>query len=103
MPIKTKAGRMIHMPTPEEDAAITAAAEADEDARPLTDEEWAAVRPRRGRPPAATAKTRITIRLNAATVSAYRRHAASVGVNYQTLINQVLTQHAEALSSENSS
>lgn len=35
-------GRMIHMPSPEEDAAITAAAESDPDARPLTDEEWAA-------------------------------------------------------------
>ena len=37
-------------PTPEEDAAITAAAESDPDARPLTDEEWELVKPtlRRG-------------------------------------------------------
>ncbi len=37
-------------PTPEEDAAITAAAESDPDARPLTDAEWELVRPtlRRG-------------------------------------------------------
>lgn len=39
----TNDGRMIHMPSPEKDAAITAAAESDPDARPLTDEEWAAV------------------------------------------------------------
>ena len=39
----TDGGRMIHMPTPEEDAAITAAAESDPDARPLTAEEWASV------------------------------------------------------------
>lgn len=87
----------IEMPTLDEDAAITAAAESDSDARPLTDAEWAAVQPRRGRPPASVPKTRITIRLDAATVQAYRRHAASVGTNYQTLINQVLTQHADEL------
>ncbi len=100
MQIKTKTGRMIHMPTPEEDAVITAAAESDPDARPLTEAEWAAVRPRRGRPPASATKTRITIRLDAATVRAYRHHAASVGTNYQTLINQVLTQHVAELSSQ---
>lgn len=100
MQIKTKTGRMIHMPSPEEDAAITAAAESDPDARPLTEAEWAAVSPRRGRPPASTTKTRITIRLDAATVRAYRHHAASVGTNYQTLINQVLTQHVAELSSQ---
>jgi hypothetical protein len=32
----------LRRPTPEEDAAITAAAESDPDARPLTDEEFAA-------------------------------------------------------------
>jgi hypothetical protein len=36
-------GRVIRLPSPEEDAAITAAADSDPDARPLTDEEWAAV------------------------------------------------------------
>lgn len=98
----TDGGRMIYMPTLEEDAVITAAAESDPDARPLTEAEWAAVRPRRGRPPASATKTRITIRLDAATVRAYRRHAASVGTNYQTLINQVLTQHVAELSSQDS-
>ncbi|MFM2006167.1 MAG: hypothetical protein RLZZ09_1822 [Pseudomonadota bacterium] len=102
MQIKTKTGRMIHMPTPEEDAAITAAADSDPDARPLTDAEWAGVRPRRGRPPAITTKTRITIRLDADTVNAYRHYAASTGMSYQTLINQVLTRHAEELSSQDS-
>jgi uncharacterized protein (DUF4415 family) len=100
MQIKTKTGRMIHLPSPEEDAAITAAAESDAEARPLTDTEWAAVRPRRGRPPASATKTRITIRIDAATVNRYRRYAASVGTNYQTLINQVLVQHAEDLPSQ---
>ena len=33
------------LPTPEEDAAITAAAMSDPDAIPYTDTEWAAVKP----------------------------------------------------------
>ena len=47
---KLKPGTLI--PTPEEDAAITAAAMSDPDATPYTDTEWEAVKPtlKRGRP-----------------------------------------------------
>ena len=47
--LKLKPGTLI--PTPEEDATATAAAQADPDAQPMTDAEWAAVKPgvRRGR------------------------------------------------------
>ena len=47
---KLKAGTIL--PTPAEDAAITAAALADTDAQPFTDAEWEQVKPlaRRGRP-----------------------------------------------------
>ena len=38
------------LPTPEEDAAITAGAESDTDNPPLTDAQIAAMRPMRGRP-----------------------------------------------------
>jgi hypothetical protein len=43
--------RHITPPTPEEDAAITAAANSDPDARPFSDSEWEQVKPlvRRGR------------------------------------------------------
>ena len=60
---KLKPGTLI--PTPEEDAAITAAAQADPDAAPLTDAEWAEAKhkARRGRRLAAVTKERITIRL----------------------------------------
>lgn len=59
-------GRKVLINTPEEDAAITAAALSDPDAAPLTDEEWEAVKPlvRRGRRPAEALKERITIRLS---------------------------------------
>ncbi len=97
MQIRTRHGRVIDMPTPLEDARITAAAESDEDARPLSEAEWAVVRPRRGRRPATTTKTRITIRLDADTVKIYKHHAAAIGANYQSLMNQVLRQHADEL------
>ena len=38
--IKTRSGRVLQLPTPEEDAIVTAAANADPDAVPLTDAEW---------------------------------------------------------------
>ncbi len=48
--VKTRLGRVIILPTPEEDASITAAAMSDPDAMPFTDAEWAQVKPlvRRG-------------------------------------------------------
>lgn len=58
--LKIKDGRIVVLPTPEESAAITAAAMSDPDAIPLTDEEWEAVKPtlRRGRPLEAVTKER---------------------------------------------
>lgn len=97
MQIKTKAGRMIQMPTLQEDAVITAAAESDPDSQPLTDAEWAAVRPRRGRPLASAPKRRITIRLDADVLDAYKAHAAKQGTSYQASINEILRQHANDL------
>ena len=43
--IKTRSGRVLQLPTPEEDAIVTAAANADPDAVPLTDAEWETVKP----------------------------------------------------------
>ncbi|WP_422392530.1 hypothetical protein [Mycetohabitans rhizoxinica] len=53
---KLKPGTIL--PTPEEDAALTAAAISDPDAVPLTDGEWKAARPfaRIGRPKAEITK-----------------------------------------------
>ncbi|PFG54852.1 hypothetical protein ATG98_4152 [Marinobacter sp. LV10R520-4] len=41
MYLKTKSGKLVELPSPEEDEKITAAALSDPDALPLTDEEWA--------------------------------------------------------------
>ena len=83
---KLKPGTIL--PTPEEDAAITTAAQADPDALPLTDAEWAAVKPkaRRGRRLAAVTKERITIRLSREVVETFR----ASGDGWQTRVDSAL-------------
>lgn len=83
---KLKPGTLI--PTPEEDAAITAAAMSDPDATPYTDTEWEAVKPtlKRGRPLAAVTKERITIRLSPEVVQAFR----ASGEGWQTHVDAAL-------------
>lgn len=86
--LTTKSGRKILLNTPEEDAAITAAAMSDPDAIPMTDAEWEAVKPmlKRGRPPAAVTKERITIRLSPEVVQAFR----ASGEGWQTRVDAAL-------------
>lgn len=83
---KLKAGTIL--PTPTEDAAITAAALADPDAVPFTDAEWAQAKPlvRRGRPLGSGTKAQVTLRLD---VDVLERFKAS-GDGWQTRINDVL-------------
>lgn len=71
--------------TPEEDAAITADAEADPDARPFTDEEWAKAR-RVGRPPAENPKKLVSVRLDADVLATLR----AGGSGWQTRLNALL-------------
>ena len=91
--IKTCSGRIIVLPTPEEDAAITAAAMSDPDARPYTDDELEAVKPlmRRGRPPAAVTKEQITIRLSPDVLEQFR----AGGEGWQTRIDVALREWLE--------
>lgn len=83
---KLKPGTIL--PTPEENAAITAAALSDLDAVPFTDEEWARAKPlaRVGRPPAAVTKERITIRLSREVVEQFR----ASGDGWQTRVDMAL-------------
>ncbi len=83
---KLKPGTIL--PTPAEDAAITAAAMADPDARPFTDAEWEQVKPlvRRGRPLGSGSKTQVTLRLD---VEVWEKFRAS-GDGWQTRINEAL-------------
>jgi uncharacterized protein (DUF4415 family) len=86
------------MPTPEEDAAITAAAMSDPDALPLTDEEWEAVKPlvRRGRPLAEVTKERITIRLSADVVERFRASGAGWQTRMDAALKDWLKDHSPA-------
>lgn len=86
--IKTRSGRVLILPTPADDAAITAAALADPDAVPFTDAEWSQVKPlvRRGRPLGSGSKTQVTLRLDVEVVEKFR----ATGDGWQTRINDAL-------------
>lgn len=88
---KLKPGTIL--PTPEEDAAITAAALSDPDAQPLTDAELAQFRPARGRgrPPQDVTKVPTSIRLDARVVSAFK----ATGEGWQTRMNDALLEYAQ--------
>ncbi|MDP1681010.1 MAG: BrnA antitoxin family protein [Burkholderiales bacterium] len=83
---KLKTGTIL--PTPAEDAAITAAALADPDAVPFTDAEWLQAKPlvRRGRPLGSGSKTQVTLRLDVEVVEKFR----ATGDGWQTRINDAL-------------
>lgn len=84
---KLKAGTIV--PTPEEDAIITAAAMSDPDARPMTNAEWTAVKPavRVGRPLSSRPlKVPTTIRFDADVLEALK----ASGKGWQTRVNEAL-------------
>ena len=81
----------ITMPTPEEDAAITAAALSDPDAQPLTDEQLKAMVPLRriGRPPSDNPKQLVSIRYSAEVIEFFKRG----GEGWQTRMDGVLRDY----------
>lgn len=85
-----------HLPTPAEDAAITAAAVDDSDTAPLNDEQWKSVQPllKRGRPLAQITKERITIRLSSDVVSAFRQSGAGWQMRLDAALKDWLTTHS---------
>jgi uncharacterized protein (DUF4415 family) len=68
------------------DAQVTAAAEADPDAKPMTDDEWALAT--LTIPP----KVSVGMRLDADVLAWFKKH----GAGYQTRINAVLRRYIEA-------
>lgn len=89
---KLKPGTVL--PSTEEDAAITSAAQSDEDTVPLTNEEWKKARKlaRVGRPPLAVTKERITIRLSRDVVERFR----ATGSGWQTRMDDALREWIKA-------
>ena len=92
--IKTRDGRVLVMPTPEEDAQITADAMIDPDAMPFSDAEWEAAKPtaRRGRPLGSGSKVQITLRLDTDLVAKFK----ASGDGWQTRINDALKSWAQS-------
>lgn len=92
--IRTRDGRVLVMPTLEEDARITADAMSDPDAMPFTDAEWEKAKPtaRRGRPLGSGSKVQITLRLDADLVAKFK----ASGDGWQTRINDALKNWAQS-------
>lgn len=83
------------MPTIEEDKLITAAAESDPDALPLTDEQMSAmvpIRVLRGRPKLANKKKLVSIRYSPEVIDYFR----ASGAGWQARMDAVLKQYVEA-------
>ena len=89
--IKTRSGRQIILPTAAEDAAITAAALSDPDAPALTDTELAQLKPLRGRPPVATKRPMLSMRVDPDLLA----HLRASGKGWQTKVNALLRQAVE--------
>lgn len=91
MQIKTKSGRTLILPTPEEDAQITAAALTDPDNLPLTDAELQQFRRGPGRPLGSGKKEQVTLRLDTEILQQFR----ATGNGWQTRINDALRDWAK--------
>jgi len=90
---RKKKALAFRIPTEEEDAAITAAAWADPDSRPFTEEEWAKVEIKRrpGRPTQEVKKVPVSLRLDAQVINAFKAN----GDGWQTRMNDALLEYAE--------
>ncbi len=85
----------LKMPTIEEDKLITAAAESDPDALPLTDEQMSAmvpIRVLRGRPKLANKKKLVSIRYSPEVIDYFR----ASGAGWQARMDAVLKQYVDA-------
>ncbi len=82
--IKTRTGRVLAMPTPEEDAAINAGIAQDPDTYELGVAEFKQLR--RGRPLGSGTKVQVTLRIDEDVVEKFK----ASGSGWQTRINEVL-------------
>lgn len=84
--VKTRDGRVFVLPTNEEDAAITAAANSDPDCPVMSDEDFKKVKPRIGRPLGSGKKEQLTVRFDTDVIQAFKES----GDGWQTRMNDAL-------------
>ena len=89
--IKTRSGRELVLPTPEEDALINAGIAADPDTYEMTEAEFKQLRPLRGRPVLANKKIMLSLRLEPQVLAALR----ATGDGWQTRAAAVLKDAVE--------
>ncbi len=83
--VKTRSGRVLVLPTPAEDAAITAGIDQDPDTYEPSASEIATMK-RPGRPLGSGTKTQVTLRLDTDALEAFK----ASGPGWQTRINELL-------------
>jgi uncharacterized protein (DUF4415 family) len=89
MLLTSKSGRVIELPSDDEEAAINGGINADLDTYELTAEEFTELRPvKAGRPKAQVTKERITIRLSPEVLEAFK----TSGKGWQSRIDAVLKE-----------
>lgn len=89
---KTAKTLSIYMPTEEEDSVITAAAQSDPDAQPLTSAQLKAMIPiknLRGRPASANKKQLVSVRYSPEVIAYFK----STGAGWQALMDSVLRNY----------
>jgi len=90
MQTKSKSGRVLELPSDQEESDINTGIPGDVDTRELTDEEFNRLRPL-GRPKAEVTKERITIRLSPEVVEKFR----ATGSGWQTRMDKALQEYLE--------
>ncbi len=89
--VKTRSGRVLRLPTDEEDARIHAGIAADPDACEVTDADFALMRRRPGRPVALAVRPMLSMRVDADVAAALR----ASGKGWQTRVNALLRRAIE--------
>ena len=86
--VKTLSGRVLRLPTDEEDARIRAGIAADPDAHEVSDAEFALMRRRVGRPVSEVVRPMVSMRMDVDLLE----HLRASGKGWQTKVNAILRE-----------
>jgi len=95
MQTKSKSGRMLELPSDQEESDINAGIAEDPDTRELSDREFQRLRPL-GRPKAKVTKERITIRLSPEVVEKFRATGSGWQARMDKALQEYLKTHSQS-------